>query len=94
MMDPQGAAFYLFQPASSEGRPEGAPEIGDASWHELMTTDAPAAMEFYRQVFGWQPSEAMDMGPMGTYTLFKRPDRPEKDAAGMMKKPDGSGPAA
>ena len=28
-----------------------------------MTTDAPAAKTFYQQMFGWQPSEAMDMGP-------------------------------
>ena len=39
MMDPQGAAFYIIEPASSEQRPEAAPEVGDASWHELMTTD-------------------------------------------------------
>jgi predicted enzyme related to lactoylglutathione lyase len=39
MMDPQGAAFYIMEPARSEQRPEGAPEIGDASWIELMTTD-------------------------------------------------------
>ena len=57
MMDPQGAAFYIIEPASAEQRPETAPEIGDASWHELMTTDAPAAMKFYQQVFGWQPSD-------------------------------------
>ena len=25
MMDPQGAAFYIIEPASSERRPEGAP---------------------------------------------------------------------
>ena len=67
MQDPQGAAFYIMQPASSEQSPETAPEIGEGSWHELMTTDAPAAMRFYSEVFGWQPSETMDMGPMGQY---------------------------
>src|SRR4030095_11451442 len=65
MMDPQGAAFYIIEPASGEQRPETAPEVGEASWHELMTTDAPAAMKFYEQVFGWQPTQAMDMGAMG-----------------------------
>ena len=84
MSDPQGAAFYIFQPASADQTPEGAPEIGEASWHELMTTDAPAAMRFYKEVFGWQPSEAMDMGEMGTYQMF---NRPHGMIGGMMNKP-------
>ena len=73
MMDPQGAAFYIIEPASSEQRPEAAPEVGDASWHELMTTDMAAAMKFYQEVFGWQPDQAMDMGAMGKYQMFNRP---------------------
>ena len=84
MTDPQGAAFYVYQPASSDQTPEGAPEVGEASWHELMTTDAPAAMKFYNEVFGWQPSEAMDMGEMGTYQMF---NRPHGMIGGMMNKP-------
>ena len=59
MTDPQGAAFYIYEPARADQRPEGTPEIGDASWHELMTTDAPAAMTFYQLLFGWQPSDSM-----------------------------------
>lgn len=73
MMDPQGAAFYIFESASDEHRPEGTPEVGEASWHELMTTDWQAAMKFYQDVFGWQPSEKMEMGDMGTYQMFNRP---------------------
>ena len=85
MTDPQGAAFYIFQPSNPAAeRPEGAAEIGDASWHELMTTDAPAAMTFYRELFGWQPSDALDMGPMGTYQMF---NRPHGMIGGMMNKP-------
>ena len=82
--DPQGAAFYIFQPASTELRPEGPPQDGEASWHELMTTDAPAAMKFYSELFGWQPSETMDMGPMGKYHMF---NRPHGMIGGMMNKP-------
>src|SRR5207253_1040839 len=44
MKDPQGAAFYIYQPAGAEQQPEAAAEVGEASWHELMTTDAAAAM--------------------------------------------------
>ena len=84
MADPQGAAFYIYEPASTEQRPEAAPEVGEASWHELMTTDAPAAMKFYEQVFGWQPSQAMDMGPTGMYQMF---NRPHGMIGGMMNKP-------
>jgi predicted enzyme related to lactoylglutathione lyase len=76
MMDPQGAAFYIIEPASQEQRPEAAPEVGDASWHELMTTDMNAAMTFYQEVFHWQPDEAIDMGPVGMYQMFRRPASP------------------
>jgi predicted enzyme related to lactoylglutathione lyase len=84
MTDPQGAAFYIYEPAGGEWRPEAAAEVGEASWHELMTTDAPAAMRFYSEVFGWQPSEALDMGPMGKYHMF---NRPHGMIGGMMNKP-------
>jgi predicted enzyme related to lactoylglutathione lyase len=84
MKDPQGASFYIYEPASGDQLPEGAPEVGEASWHELMTTDAPAAMKFYSTVFGWQPSEAMDMGELGTYQMF---NRPHGMIGGMMNKP-------
>jgi predicted enzyme related to lactoylglutathione lyase len=84
MMDPQGAAFYIIEPSSEENRPEGPAQIGEASWHELMTTDMPAAMKFYQQAFGWQPSDSMDMGEMGTYQMF---NRPHGMIGGMMNKP-------
>ena len=84
MADPQGAAFYVMQPASSADRPEGPPELGDGSWLELMTTDAKAAMTFYQAVFAWQPSEAMDMGELGSYQMF---NRPHGMIGGMMNKP-------
>jgi len=84
LKDPQGAAFYIIQPAPREERAEAAPQLGDASWHELMTTDAEAAMKFYAEVFGWQETEVMDMGPMGKYHMF---NRPIGMIGGMMNKP-------
>ena len=83
MKDPQGAAFYIIQPSSTEERAETGPKPGEGSWHELMTTDAPAAMQFYSEVFGWQPSETMDMGEMGKYHMF---NRPHGMIGGMMNK--------
>jgi predicted enzyme related to lactoylglutathione lyase len=84
MLDPQGAAFYIYEPAKGPVYPEGEAGVGEGSWHELMTTDAAAALEFYTAVFGWQPSETMDMGPMGKYYMF---NRPHGMIGGMMNKP-------
>ncbi len=84
LKDPQGAAFYIIQPEPRDNPPDRDPEVGEASWLELMTTDAPAAMSFYQQLFGWQPSQAMDMGDMGTYQMFNRGPRM---IGGMMNKP-------
>ncbi|MEP6914866.1 MAG: VOC family protein [Acidobacteriota bacterium] len=82
--DPQGAAFYIIQPAPRDAAPDAEPEVGEVSWLELMTSDAPAAMTFYQQLFGWQPGEAMDMGAMGKYQMF---NRGERMIGGMMNKP-------
>jgi predicted enzyme related to lactoylglutathione lyase len=84
LKDPQGAAFYVIQPDSRENPPDADPEIGEPSWIELMTTDAPAAMMFYQEMFGWQPGEAMDMGADGKYHIFNRGSRM---IGGMMNKP-------
>ena len=83
MRDPQGAHFSLYEP-SSPPLPEALPEVGDTSWHELMTTDAEAAKSFYRDLFGWQETSTMDMGPMGKYHMFGRSLGP---MGGMMNKP-------
>jgi predicted enzyme related to lactoylglutathione lyase len=84
LRDPQGAHFSIYQPQNPPQNPEAAPEIGDASWHELMTTDAEGAKAFYRDLFGWQETSTMDMGPMGTYHMFGRQLGP---MGGMMNKP-------
>jgi predicted enzyme related to lactoylglutathione lyase len=83
LKDPQGAAFYIIQPEPRDNPPDADPEIGQPSWIELITTDQASAMSFYQQIFGWQPSQAMDMGPAGTYQMFNRGDRM---IGGMMNK--------
>jgi len=88
LKDPQGAAFYIIQPEPRDNPPDRDPEIGEASWLELMTTDWRAGMTFYKELFGWQPTDAMDMGPMGTYQMFNRGDRM---IGGMMNKPPEMG---
>jgi predicted enzyme related to lactoylglutathione lyase len=83
MKDPQGAMFAVFEPAAtSPNTPETPPEVGAVSWHELHTTDAIAAVKFYGDLFGWQETQAMDMGPMGKYHIFGR----KFDLGGIMNK--------
>ena len=72
----------MYEPASPQP-PETERQVGEASWHELMTTDAEAAMRFYSEIFGWKPTETFDMGPMGKYHMFGR----NFPLGGMMNKP-------
>lgn len=78
--DPSGAvtrAWTSDKPRAVEHVP------GAVTWNELLTSDPDAAGKFYASTFGWR-AEPMDLGPMGTYALFKLGD---EDVAGMMKKP-------
>jgi uncharacterized protein len=84
MKDPQGAAFSIMQPATEGSSPDRAPELGEVSWHELMTTDAEAALAFYTGLFGWKHTDSMDMGEMGKYHMFTRG---QALGGGMMNKP-------
>jgi uncharacterized protein len=83
--DPQGAALTLFKAASGaepEPAPQGAP--GHAGWRELHAVDRDSAFAFYADRFGWTKGDAMDMGPMGIYQLFKAGG--EEAIGGMMTK--------
>jgi predicted enzyme related to lactoylglutathione lyase len=72
--DPQGAEIAPFTPApGSMSPPEGAPGVGDFSWHELATTDPEAAFAFYSELFGWEKTSSFDMGPeLGLYQMYGR----------------------
>jgi predicted enzyme related to lactoylglutathione lyase len=68
LQDPQGALFAV---SSQERRSRyQEPQLGDFSWHELLTTNWQTAFDFYAKLFGWEKMEAMDMGPQGTYQIF------------------------
>ena len=69
LADPQGAVFAPFTPESPMPQSD-TPQVGTFSWHELATTDGGAAFGFYEQLFGWQKTDAMDMGPAGVYQMF------------------------
>lgn len=69
--DPQGAIVAAFTPAPNDrARPIEPPKQGDMSWHELTTTDHASAFTFYSKLFGWEKTEAMDMGEMGIYQMY------------------------
>ena len=70
--DPQGAVFAAFTPESEAPGHEGPADVGEFSWHELITTDWEGAFDFYSALFGWEKTEAMDMGEMGIYQMFGR----------------------
>ena len=69
LADPQGAVFALFMPGK-EPMKHDAEQLGEFSWHELMTTDQNAAFDFYEELFGWKKTQAMDMGEQGVYQMF------------------------
>jgi len=71
LADAQGIVFGLFTPETPRPFSDGA-DLGDFSWHELAAPDPNSAWSFYQALFGWEKSEAMDMGPDGTYQMFRR----------------------
>jgi predicted enzyme related to lactoylglutathione lyase len=84
LQDPAGATLALWQQHQSMGTFV-YNEVGSLCWSELVSTNVDASGKFHANLFGWKTS-AMDMGPAGTYTIFKGAER---DAGGMMGAPEG-----
>jgi len=68
LQDPQGAMFAVS--ARIERMRWKEPQIGDFSWHELLTSNYQTAFDFYSKLFGWEKMLAMEMGPQGIYQIF------------------------
>jgi hypothetical protein len=81
--DPHGVSFVLFTPGGGEPPTDAGNEPGRIGWHELHSGDWVSAWEFYSGLFGWTKSDAVDMGPMGTYQIFATGGNP---VGGMMTK--------
>ena len=79
------ASFAAFTSASDSPGHEGPPQLGEFSWHELATTDHRAALDFYSKLFGWNETQSVDMGEMGTYQMY---GQGEEMFGGMFNKPD------
>jgi hypothetical protein len=84
LQDPQGAVFAVITNASPLP-PEAEPAALEFCWHELATTDLPAAISFYATLFGWQKTREFDMGDKGIYHMF---GHDQFTYGGMMQKPD------
>lgn len=84
VQDPAGAILRLWTAKKRLGA-DVKNEPGALCWNEVYTTNVDAAGTFYANVIGWQ-LEPVDMGPMGTYTLFRVPGE-ENNSGGMMPMP-------
>jgi predicted enzyme related to lactoylglutathione lyase len=64
LKDPEGAVLAL----SSRDRSS----RGDAiAWHELHTTDMDRAWSVYAELFGWESTQTLELGPeIGRYAMF------------------------
>jgi predicted enzyme related to lactoylglutathione lyase len=82
--DPTGAVVCFWQAKDHIGA-HVRDDQGTLCWNELFTTNVDAAGKFYTNVVGWK-AKAMDMGPMGTYTLFHLGDE-KKNVGGMLAVP-------
>jgi predicted enzyme related to lactoylglutathione lyase len=75
--DPQGAPFYVMAPTPPPGQPDAKSDVFDEAkpgrfrWNELSTTDAPAALDFYIDLLGWESRDKMPMGERGDYFFIR-----------------------
>ncbi len=83
--DPQGAVIGAYQPLDDTPGHDGPPNVGEFSWHELATTGWEGAWDFYSELFGWEKTDAMDMGEMGMYQMYRGVT--EVPLGGMFDKP-------
>jgi predicted enzyme related to lactoylglutathione lyase len=83
LADPQGAAFSLLTPLEERAETEGMPGAGEFCWVELHTDDPKAALQFYKQIFGWTSKELLVEG-MPPYSELSREGG--KGAGGITKK--------
>lgn len=87
--DPQGAVSMLFNVQGEPLPPLPMMQAGTVGWHELHASDWEKAWPFYAQMFGWTKDAAHDIGPFGTYQLFRTSGLP---CGGMMTDPQAAQP--
>jgi len=88
IIDPQGAVIGLAQ--SRIGDPDDAttaPGLGRVVWTELLANDPAAAVQFYRDVVGYESNTVSRRG--GEYTMLTQNG---KNRAGLLKNPTDAKP--
>lgn len=80
VQDPQGAVISLMTSIEMASEKPEKPAFGAVCWHELATTDAKAASDFYMGMIGW--SKLIEKFGDADYTLFMLDKTP---VAGMMQ---------
>lgn len=66
LRDPGGAVVALTTPPESPA----PPEYTGVLWHTLNTADLSRTTACYCALFGWQLTQAQDLGPLGVYHHF------------------------
>jgi uncharacterized protein len=80
--DPQGASFYLMDPAPPPDQPDAQSDVfkpkaaGHCWWNELETSDEPGATAFYTELLGWSAEQTMPMGDRGVYRFIEADGEP------------------
>ncbi len=87
--DPHGGVLALWQPTDPNEKSSPAAD-NRFCWNELTSKDPAASVAFYKALGGFS-TDAMEMGPMGTYHLLKTGDTM---IAGIMKPPMPEAPHA
>jgi hypothetical protein len=71
LADPQTAVLAVLTPSTTgPDEPADLRAPGRIGWHELLAADRESAFAVYSALFGWQKTEAVDLGVMGLYQLF------------------------
>ena len=70
--DPQGGIFSLFAPEGSEDDESPTGRSGTITWREIMCDSPRDVWEFYRELFGWEQTDTMNMGNDGVYLMYGR----------------------
>lgn len=92
VQDPSGGTVAFWQ-SKKQTHTTLKRDPGSLCWNELLSTNVDAAGKFYATTVGWK-TEGMDMGPMGTYTLFSKDGTKDTQVAGMMAHPMKGAPSA
>ncbi|HEY0464433.1 MAG TPA: VOC family protein, partial [Polyangiaceae bacterium] len=67
MRDPGGAVVALGKPAAAAGAESSQPRV---AWHMLNIADVERAVANYRELFGWEFKEPVDLGEHGVFHPF------------------------